>query len=364
MQANSYKAGKQTVNLSHHEDQSKPEMDKKCSTGHVQSIKHDKTREYQSGKKVGNLHLNLTVLQWLGLWPCNKDSMCFKALFLRTAFCFAFTVQATINIVEIMDIIVNWGHLDNLAENIYTIGCSITAIVKELTIIFNTKNIQSLVNILDNELAVPIKQGSSQQKEQIARTCKNQARMFTLIFISMCAFVGTSFSFVPFADNLLGHSTTGVSSPRPMPYTAWFPFNVTETPAYEVAYIYMSLETTYTSVYIASCDALFVAIIIHLCGQFQILQVSLRDIKVHVMKTFQATDKERIRSGSINLSPTDLPHSAISETEVYAYENDVYLDTTKDNKSSEELDLSNEYLAAELQHHLKECIKHHQILLR
>ncbi|PNF32755.1 hypothetical protein B7P43_G04512, partial [Cryptotermes secundus] len=225
-----------------------------------------------------NLHLNLTILQWLGLWSCNKGSTRFKALFLRIAFCFAFTIQATIHIVEIMDITVNWGHLSNPTENIYTIGCSIMAIVKELTIIFRTKNIQTLVNILDNELFVPRKQGSPQQQEEIARACKKEARMFTLIFISMCTFVGTSFSFVPFVDILLGHSATDVSSQRPMPYTAWFPFNVTETPAYEVAYIYLSLETTYTAIYIGSCDALFVALIIHLRGQFQILHVSLRDI--------------------------------------------------------------------------------------
>lgn len=363
MKANLYTTGKQAVNLSHHDDQTKPEMDKKC-TGHVQSIKHNKTKEYQSGKKESNLHLNLKVLQWLGLWPCDKDSMCFKALFLRIAFYFAFTIQATINIVEIMDMTVNWGHLSNPTENIYTIGCSIMAIVKELTIIFNTKNIQSLVNILDNELAVPRKLGSPHEQEQIAKGCKKQARMFTLIFIPMCAFVGTSFSFVPFVDILLGHSTTGVSSQRPMPYTAWFPFNVTETPAYEVAYIYLSLETAYTSVYIAACDTLFVALIIHLGGQFQILQVSLRGIKVHAMKKVQAIDKERVRSGSIDLSSTKLPHSAISETEVSVHEKDVYLDTTKANKSSEEIYLSNEYLAAELQHHLKDCIKHHQILLK
>lgn len=362
MQANSYITENQTVHLSHHDNQMKPETDENC-TGHVQSIKHDKTKEYQAGKKESNLHLNLTVLQWLGLWPC-KDSMWFKALFLHIAFCFAFTIQATIHIVEIMDIIVNWGHLNNLTENIYTIGCSIMAIVKELTIIFKTKNIQNLVEILDNELDVPRKQGSPQEQERIARACKKQARMFTLIFISMCAFVGTSFSFVPFVDILLGQSTTGVSSQRPMPYTAWFPFNVTETPAYEVAYIYLSLETAYTGTYIGSCDSLFVALIIHLRGQFQILQVSLRDIKVHAMKKVQATDKERITSGSINPSSTKLPHSAISETEVSAHEIDVYLDTTKVDKSSEEIYLNNEYLAAELQHHLKECIKHHQILLK
>jgi hypothetical protein len=238
------------------------------------------------------------------------------------------------------------------------------AIVKELTIIFKKNNIQNLVNILDNEPAVPRKQESLQHQEQIARACKKQARMFTLTFISMCAFVGTSFSFVPFADALLGHSTTGASSNRPMPYTAWFPFNVTETPAYEVAYIYLSLEAAYTAVYIACCDALFVALIIHLCGQFQILQVSLRDIKVHTLKKVQATGKETIRSGSINLSSTKLPHSAISETEVSVHEKDVYLDTTTADKSSEEIYLSNEYLAAELLHDLKECIKHHQILLK
>jgi hypothetical protein len=231
------------------------------------------------------------------------------------------------------------------------------AMVKELTIIFKTKNIQSLVNILDNELAVPRKNGSPQHQKQIVRACKKQARMFTLIFMSMCAFVGTSFSFVPFADILLDHSTTGSSSHRPMPVTAWFPFNVTETPAYEVAYIYLSLEAAYTGVYIASCDALFVALIIHLSGQFQILQASLRDIKADAMKKVQASDKEMIRSESINLSSTKLPHSAMSQTD---------FDITKADKSSVNLDicLSNQCIDAELQHHLKECIKHHQILLK
>jgi hypothetical protein len=361
MQAKLHTIGKQYVNLTDHEDQMKPETEK-C-TGHVHSMEHDKPKEYQSEKKQSILHLNLTLLQWLGLWPCNKDSICFKALFLRAGFCFAFTIQATINIVEIMDIIMNWGHLSNLPENMYTIGCSLMAIVKELTIIFRTKNIQSLVNILDNELSVPRKQGSPQHQKQIERASKWQAKMFTLIFVSLCAFVGTSFSFVPFADMLVSQSTTGASSHRPMPYTAWFPFNVTETPVYEVVYIYMSLETTYTSIYIASSDALFVALIIHLSAQFQILQDSLRDIKAHAMKKVQAVDKEKIRSDSTNLSSTKLPHSAISEKEVSVNEKAIYFDFTEDDKSSE-IHFSNECLAAELQNHLKECIKHHQILLK
>jgi hypothetical protein len=362
MQAKLHTVGKQHVTLSDHENQMKSETEKKC-TDHVHFKEYAKAKQYQSEKEQSILHLNLTLLQWLGLWPCKRDSMCFKALFLRTAFCFALTIQASINIVEIMDIIVNWGHLSNLPENIYTIGCSLMAIVKELTIIIRTKNIQSLVNILDNELAVPRKYGSPQHQEQIARASKRQARMFTLIFVSICAFVGTSFFFVPYADILLSNSTNGASSHRPMPYTAWFPFNVTETPVYEVVYIYMSLETTYTSVYIASSDALFVALIIHLSGQFQIVQVSLRDIKAHAMKRVQAVDKERIRSDSTNLSSTKLSHAFISETEVSMNEKDIYFDFKEDDKSSE-LHLSNESLAADLQNHLKECIKHHQILLK
>lgn len=344
----------------------KPETVKKhtgTGTGRAYSIKWDRMTEHQSEKKRSILHLNLTLLQWLGLLPCNKDSVPFKALFLRTAFYFAFTIQASINIVEIMDIIVNWGHLRNLPENIYTIGCSLMAIVKELTIIFRIKNIQGLVNTLDNELAVPRKQGSPQHHKQIAKARERQARMFTLIFVSMCAFVGTSFSFVPFADIVIGHPTTDASSHRPMPYAGWFPFNVTKSPVYEVVYIYMSLETTYTSIYIASCDSLFVALIIHLSGQFQILQVSLRDIKAQAMQKVQAMGKERIRSDSMNPSSTKLPHSAMSETDISANEKDLCFNIAKADISNETY-LSNECLAAELQNHLKECIKHHQILLK
>lgn len=347
MQAKLHTIGKQYVNLTDHEDQMKPETEKQ-RTGHVHSMEHAEPKEYQSEKKQSILHLNLTLLQWLGLWPCNKDSMRFKALLLRAGFCFALSIQATINIVEVMDIIMNWGHLSNLPENIYTIGCSIMAIVKELTIVIRAKNIQNLVNILDNELSASSKQGSAQHK-QIERASKWQTRMFTLCFVSLCVFVGTSFSFVPFADLLVSRSTADASSHRPMPYTAWFPFNVTETPVYEVVYIYMSLETTYTSIYIASSDALFVALIIHLSGQFQILQGSLRDIKANAMKKLQTVDKDKIRSNSTDLSSTQLPHSAISE---------------KEDDESGEIHFSNERLAEEMQNHLKECIKHHQILLK
>lgn len=334
------------------------------STCHVDSAKHVKTKEYQSGKK-SNLHLNLKILQWLGLWPCDEDTKHFKALFLRIIFCFAITIQASVNIVEIMDMVVNWGHLSNPTENIYTMGCSLTAIVKELTITFKTENIQHLVNILDNELAVPRKQGSPDYQKKIVKASKKQARTFTLVFISMCTFVGISYSFVPFIDTLLAHSSNETLSHRPMPYTAWFPFDVSETPVYEATYFYLALETALNGFYIPSCDALFITLIIHLCGQFQILQSSLRDIKKDAMKKVQTIHQERTSSNDTNFSSTKIPHSAISGTEESTHEKDVPFDITEAKKPSDNFDISfgNEDIDVELQYLLKQCIKYHQILL-
>jgi hypothetical protein len=290
--------------------------------------------------------------------------MHFKAQFLRIFFCFVITIQATINIAEIMDMVVNWGHLTNPAENVYMMGCSLTAIVKEVTIIFRTKNIKHLVNILNNEFAAPRKQGSPDYQKNILRSSKRQARMFTLIFISMCSFLGISCSFVPFTDSLLRYPGNKTSH-RPMPYTAWFPFNVSETPAYEAAYFYLSLAATIIGVYISCCDALFVTLIIYLCGQFQILQASLRHIKADAMKKVQETYKERIRRNNINSLSTKTLHVATSEPAESGNKKAVFCDI-KDEKHNAYVDISptSEDLDNEMQHLLTQCIKHHQILLQ
>ena len=347
MKARLHTSRKKSLDLTDDEGQTKPKFQK--------STAHNKTNKNQN-----LLHLNLTILQWLGLWPCNEDSTYFKALFLRIVSCFVIIVQASINIAVIMDIVVNWGHLSNPTENIYLMACSITAIVKELTIIFRTKNIQHLVNILDNELAMPRQQGSSHYNE-IVRVSMKQARTFTLVFVSMCTFVGISYSFVPFTDIFLAHSSNNTSSHKPMPYTAWFPFDVTETPLYELAYFYLALNATLHGVYIPCCDALFVSLIIYLGGHFQILQSSLRHIKRDAVKNIQATDKERIRSNNINISSTKISQSAISETE-----ESVHIDINEVETFCDSFDISviKEDLNTEWHYLLKQCIKHHQILLK
>jgi hypothetical protein len=363
MEVKLYTLEKKFVDLSDHESQMKPNMEK-TSTSNIKSAENVKTKECQSAKKPNSLYLNLTILQWLGLWPCDEDTMHFKAQFLRIFFCFVITIQGTINIVQIMDMVVNWGHLTNPTENVYTMGCSMTAIVKEVTIILKTKNIKNLVNILNNELAAPRKQGSPDYQKKIVKSSIRQARMFTLIFISMCLFVGISYSFVPLIDTLLQHSGNKTSH-RPMPYTAWFPFDVSETPVYEAAYFYLALETTFNGVYIPCCDALFVTLIIHLCGQFQILQASLRDIKADAMKKVQATYKEKIRRNNINSSPTETVYAATLEPAEFGNEKAVHCDTN-DEKHNAHIDiyLTNEDLDNEMQYLLKQCIKHHQILLQ
>jgi hypothetical protein len=262
-----------------------------------------------------------------------------------------------------MDMAVNWGHLTNPTENVYTMGCSLTAIVKEVTIIFKSKNIQHLVNMLNNELAVPRKQGSPDYQKKTVKSCIRKAKMFTMIFISMCPFVSISYSFVPFIDTLLAHSDNKTSH-RPMPYTAWFPFDVSETPAYEATYFYLALETTFNGVYIPSCDALFVTLIIHLCGQFQILQASLTDIKSDAMKKVQATDKGMRRSNK-NSASTKTLHTISSEPEESGHEKAVHCDINAEkHNGNSDTSFSNEDLDIELQYLLKQCIKHHQILLQ
>lgn len=333
-----------------HEHQIKPNMKK--STSNIKSAEKVKTKEWQSAKP-NSLHLNLTILQWLGLWPCDEDTTHFKALFLRIFCCLVITIQASVNIAECMDMVVNWGHLNNPSENIYTMGCSLTAIVKEVTIILKTEKIKDLVNILNNKLAVQRKQGSSEYQKIIKSSIK-QARMFTLIFISMCSFVGTSYSFVPILDTLLLQYSGNETSHRPMPHSAWFPFDVSETPAYEAAYFYLALVAFFHGVYIPCCDTLFVTLIIHLCGQFQILQASLKNIKADAMKNVQATYRERIRRNSLS---TKALHTATSEPAECGI---------KDEKHNARIDISltDEDLDNEMQYLLKQSIKHHQILLQ
>jgi hypothetical protein len=202
---------------------------------------------------------------------------------------------------------VAWGNFSDMIETIsYTITVIVTSL-KMNVIMFRNEEVQHIVKTVQENFFIHGTELSTENRKIIKYVIK-QARQFTVAYLTLRTIVLVVFLASPvitFDAMLQTHNTTNISSEtivfdRKLPLRLWTPLDVTQSPHFEIAYTYVVLTVSITTMYWLAIDIFCLTTIIYLTGQFELLCDSIRNASEKVKHRIENRQHSSAGSNGFN----------------------------------------------------------------
>ncbi|KAJ3663332.1 hypothetical protein Zmor_007623 [Zophobas morio] len=201
---------------------------------------------------------NILMLQLLGLWP--KEDQVYKLnLYSAYAFVSIVVIMGGHNLFQILNICFIYKDLGALATTIFTTSEEVLVLAK---IYFFTKNIGSVKKLL-NSLYKDSFQPKNEKQMELVNSTLNFWKMVYGYFLFTITLSSITWSILPFL-------TKSVEK-RQLPYPAWYPYNNTISPLYELTFLYQVLGMWYIILSNVNIDTFFYALLTYIVIQCDIL---------------------------------------------------------------------------------------------
>nr|ARO70234.1 Odorant Receptor 22 [Dendrolimus punctatus] len=187
-------------------------------------------------------------------------------------------------IAQIGDLVRIWGNVPLMVETSYLLFTYFVHVFKIINVVIHRKAIFDVVREGDEELNM---EERAEGKAIVERSNRDTKILLYTVFLFCC---GSAFSW-------------GATEDRELLFRAWYPFDVTKTPAYEVAYVHQSLAVMVLALTNLSLGALEVSLVGVCRCRLSLLKLSLRtlfqDVNVDVKHLISKEDdnmvSERLR---------------------------------------------------------------------
>lgn len=309
------------------------------------------------------LVFNLNLLSYLGIWPCKDGTPAWKKALNHIMIPVILLQLVAFYITELIDFFINWGNIAVLTEIMCQMSANTLLIFKITYMVYRRTHFRKLIDVLEDNVFMS-KEVKNRGHGSVVKKCDQQVKIFTIFYLCLGFFTGFFWICIPFIDK---DNKTNV-----LPFQAWTPFDISEPTLYIIAYIVHIIHSFIFIIYIPVIGMFIAGIILHGCGQFKLLQSSLSGLKGTVSQRVRTENQMSTFEVRISASNTERTSKIY-----YDRYNNVFRNKSGDNilgrsirslKNIRELhsnmtgvhmDLKKETFLS-----LKECIIHHQIILR
>ncbi|NP_001177485.1 odorant receptor 31 [Nasonia vitripennis] len=206
-----------------------------------------------------------------GMWPKPNDTMDHKvfAIF-RLVLCIALNF-IFINLVQTIQLFIMWGDLFAMTDIISKASLPIGLVLfKTLVFIYYREALLPLLAYASSDWKKPKSSLEAANMWSNARTARQLS--ITCLFIGLSA-VNYHMAVRICQELRIIPGKTKVE--RELYFNAYFPYNYTESPAYELTFAMQYFATVLATFSYSGLYGLFVGLMLHLCGQFANLRVKM-----------------------------------------------------------------------------------------
>ncbi|XP_068910497.1 odorant receptor Or1-like [Tenebrio molitor] len=215
------------------------------------------------------VHIKMTIwmLRVLGMWPKGDEVYepglyAVHAAFLLVVFLLGHLFFQSANIYFIRD------DLEAITGTIYVLLMEILVVFKVLYVAKNMDMLKQLLKTLESDLFQP---KSAEQKALIESSIYFWRIIYQMLLTMGCG-NNLFWALFPLLDKTAGE--------KRLPFLAWYPYNTTISPLYEITYIYQIVSVGLFATVHVNLDALVTAITVFNASQFDILCDNLRNLHV------------------------------------------------------------------------------------
>jgi hypothetical protein len=319
-----------------------------------------------TGKFVEGRYLvfYVNLLRYLGMWPCKDGAPAWK----KTLNCIMIPIillqLVAFYITELIYFVINWGNIAVLTEIMCQMSANTLLIFKITYMICRRTQFHKLIDVLEDNFCMS-EEVMNRGQESVVKKCDQQVKVFTIFYLCLGFFTGFFWICIPFIDQ---HNKGNM-----LPFKTWTPVDISEPTHYVMAYTVHIIHSFIFVIYIPAIGMFIAGIILHACGQFKVLQSSLINLEDIVsqrirMENQMPTFEARISACNIegtskicydrynNIFGNKSDDIDISGRPIGSMKN---TREPRSNMTGVHMDRNKEIFL-----YLKECIVHHQIILR
>ncbi|XP_046739556.1 odorant receptor Or1-like [Diprion similis] len=173
------------------------------------------------------LTINLWVFRSVGIWAADINSRSLRFIYNIYGTIMITTLSIIYFSTEIIYVIVIWGNLTAISEISFLLLTHIGTVVKLFNFLIRRERVEKLVeNLLQRDFLPK----HNAHRDILTLTVKVVNRD-NILFILMCASTVIGWAIVPMVDS---------ARPRRLPLKTWFPFDISNSPIFEVIYAYQT----------------------------------------------------------------------------------------------------------------------------
>lgn len=203
--------------------------------------------------------LSIAFLQFCGLWPDGVGTYKKNLYIVRTIF---FLTGVISQIVKASFI---YNDLTTLTGRIYLIIAKMLFFLKTVFLVRNISTLKQLWKILESEFQ------PTANKICLVQPNLNFWNSIFVAFMAMCLLTNMFRSIFPLLDSS--------NKEKKIPFLAWYTYNTSVSPNYELTYIYQVATYAYTCYALLNIDTIVTAWNMYVESQFDVLRDNIKNIR-------------------------------------------------------------------------------------
>ena len=209
------------------------------------------------------IRTNTLMLHLVGLWPNSNENYELN-LYTIYAFISVVVIMGGNNFFQVMNIFFVYNDLEALASTVFI---TITYVQTSVKMCFFMQNIGLFKKLLRSLNGTELEPKNEDQIEIVKPSLKFWKTVHAWFF-STAAVTTFTWSVIPLLSK---------SQCKQLPLAAWYPYNHTISPLYELTYLYQTVGVWYLAVANIHMDTLMVALMMYIAAQCDILCHNFRN---------------------------------------------------------------------------------------
>ncbi|KAJ3663322.1 hypothetical protein Zmor_007613 [Zophobas morio] len=221
--------------------------------------------KFDSRQKIA---VNILMLRLMGLWPEKHESYS-PNLYTLYAFISVVGIIGSQNFFQTMNICFVYKDLEALAAGIFLTTTDVLVSVKMCIFIQNIKIVKKVILSLNDDEFQP---KNNRQVEMLQSSLKFWKVMY-MSYFALISTIATFWSILPIL--------TGSVRNKQLPLDAWYFYDSTISPLYEITYVYQCVAIVFLAISTTSIDSLILVLMIYITGQCNNLCDSLTHLEAN-----------------------------------------------------------------------------------
>ena len=225
------------------------------------------------------ISVNILMLRLVGLWPERHESYQ-PNLYTLYALISIVGIMGSHNFFQTMHICFVYNDLEALAASIFITTTDVLVSVKMCFFIHNIKIVKKVIFSLNDDAFQP---KGTRQVEMLRSSLKFR-KFVNVWYFAMLSTTSTIWLILPIL--------TGSVQSKQLPLEAWYFYDTSTSPLYEITYIYQCVSIAFLVVSTINIDLLVLALMVYIIGQCDNLCDSMKNLETNEKRN---VDKRIIR---------------------------------------------------------------------